>query len=283
MEDSTYRLFAGELELLERLNQNKGELLLLPDGKTVNNIYLCGALTEVKKGPGGYVSSVRIADPTGVFVLYCRKNRSYCSSEFLKVGVPSFVSVFGEVKTSKRIFNSEKTRFFINPQAVREITKEERDRWILSAADFALERLEKSVESFENKNPEMTDDSEIRNIFEISNDSKELIRIIETAISNVSSNASEKSTENVEYNISNTKISNIKKTDSQDKTSCPDIEHIILEIIKKNSTKKGLLLKDFYSFADSAGLNPDDVKSSAEKLIKEGELYLPPGGYIKIL
>lgn len=278
MEDSTYRLFAGELELLDRLNQNNGDLLLLPDGKTVNNLYLCGALTEVKKGPGGYVSSVRIADPTGVFVLYCRKNRSYCSSEFLKVGIPSFVSVFGEVKTSKRIFNSEKTRFFINPQAVREITKEERDRWILSAADFALERLEKSVESFENKNPEMTDDSEIRNIFEISNDSKELIRIIETAISNIYSNASEESFENKKDDISNT-----KKTDSQDKTSCPDIEHIILEIIKKNSTKKGLLLKDFYSFADSAGLNPDDVKSSAEKLIKEGELYLPPGGYIKIL
>ena len=278
MDDSTYRLFAGELELLDRLNQNNGDLLLLPDGKTVNNLYLCGALTEVKKGPGGYVSSVRIADPTGVFVLYCRKNRSYCSSEFLKVGIPSFVSVFGEVKTSKRIFKAEKTRFFINPQAVREITKEERDRWILSAADFALERLKKSVESFENKNPEMTDNSEITNIFEISNDSKELIRIIETAISNIYSNASEESFENKKDDISNT-----KKTDSQDKTSCPDIEHIILEIIKKNSTKKGLLLKDFYSFADSAGLNPDDVKSSAEKLIKEGELYLPPGGYIKIL
>ena len=93
------RYFAGELELLQEISEG---CLFLPDGASVNTIYICGALTEFKKSQNGRGFHARVADPTGVFKINCGKDKAYCSSEFISLKIPSFVLVYGKVSTSAK-------------------------------------------------------------------------------------------------------------------------------------------------------------------------------------
>jgi RPA family protein len=132
-------IFAGEL-----MHAAEAEIgFTTPFGIFSPKIFLIGTLTE-KIQRDGKVSSLRISDPTGVFSC----SMSWQNTPLLKtadeIEAPSFVAVFGTVRFRKY---AGRTFLEIVPETITPSTREARDAWILSTAESAISRLEKSPAS----------------------------------------------------------------------------------------------------------------------------------------
>ncbi|MBN2733528.1 MAG: hypothetical protein JXQ82_01555 [Methanomicrobiaceae archaeon] len=239
MSKGAMNIFAGELLLLR---QNSEGCLILPSGNPVENVYVCGVITELQKNQKGQVTGARVADPTGVFRIYCGKDRAYCAEDLFSMKVPSFVSVYGEISAKVKGGVLEKE---IIPESVCEITREERDLWIRGTALATIKRLERSFVVYDES-------------YGI-----ETLGIVEKALSVAESK----------------EISDI----SSEGDNLDDICDRIMSFIAEISTKKGVLLDELYPVCESRGIKTEAVKKCLEKLLEDGELYLPSGGYVKIL
>ncbi|MBP2132246.1 RPA family protein [Methanomicrobium sp. W14] len=242
-QDPVLRFFAGELEFLE---QEDDGLILLPTGQPVKTVYISGVLTEVKKGPGGYVSGARVADPSGVFIVKCGKDKGFCCSKFLKTGILSYVSVLGIIAYDKK-----ESCFAVFPESVNKVSKSERNLWILAAADSTLKRLEE----FRGTCNSLCHDGY----------TEKIIAVIENAL------------KFVDTEKTGNDASGLKEDDSMH--DCAKI----VEIIRSGSTKKGIFSDDFYLACELLGISGESAQKCVEKLVEDGELYLPPGGYIKLI
>ena len=60
-------------------------------------------------------------------------------------------------------------------------------------------------------------------------------------------------------------------------------DELILSIIEENSTKKGILRDDFYAVCAERNISREVAEECVNRLVEDGTLYLPKGGYIKIL
>jgi uncharacterized protein len=133
------RIFAGEL--IHAVDTGTG--FKTQFGIFSPKIYLIGTLTE-KILRDGKISSLRISDPTGVFSC----SMSWQNTALLKtadeLAAPSFVAVFGMVRFRKY---AGRTFLEIVPEVITPSTREARDAWIVSTAESAISRLEKSPPS----------------------------------------------------------------------------------------------------------------------------------------
>ena len=132
-------IFAGEL--IHAVETGAG--FSTPFGIFSPKIFLIGTLTE-KIQRDGKISSLRVSDPTGVFS--CSMN--WQNTALLKIAdeidAPSFVAVFGTVRFRKYV---GRTFLEIVPETIAPSTRSARDAWIVSTAESAISRLEKSSAS----------------------------------------------------------------------------------------------------------------------------------------
>jgi len=132
-------IFAGEL--IHAVETGAG--FSTPFGIFSPKIFLIGTLTE-KIQRDGKISSLRVSDPTGVFS--CSMN--WQNTALLKIAdeidAPSFVAVFGTVRFRKYV---GRTFLEIVPETIAPSTRSARDAWIVSTAESAISRLEKSLPS----------------------------------------------------------------------------------------------------------------------------------------
>ncbi|MDD3406787.1 MAG: hypothetical protein PHP13_01740 [Methanomicrobium sp.] len=261
--DTTYILFAGELSLLKKCKSAQPShckrSLPLIDGAFADNLFICGALTQAGQDLSGSGFFARVADPTGVFLIRCKKDRGYCFKELLEMEIPSYVSVFGQVQTEDTGSGFE---IYINPVSVRKITALEKNNWILSAANSAFDRIEKSYEAYTGSY------------------AVQLLEISETALMHAKKFFD---SEGLKEKDAEKNPSSVSSPDDRHKDKNEESRLKILEIIKTNSTKKGLLLSELYEKCSLSGISREDAAFLITELIKEDELYLPSGGYIKIL
>ncbi|ABN06687.1 Uncharacterized protein-like protein [Methanocorpusculum labreanum Z] len=130
------RIFAGEL--MHAVDTETG--FKTPFGIFSPKIFLIGTLTE-KIQRDGKISSLRISDPTGVFSCSMNWQNTALLKTADEIDAPSFVAVFGMVRFRKY---AGRTFLEIVPETITPSTREARDAWILSTAESAISRLEKS-------------------------------------------------------------------------------------------------------------------------------------------
>ncbi len=257
------------------------------------DILVCGVLTDIKRNNRGIVLSARVADPTGVFLLNFGNDRADCARVISGMEIPSFVCVYGEVVGfggSDRFVGlggtdgGRKAALFkdraavspksdgcdcmIHPYSVSPSTKENRVRWVLQTADETAERTESLLAGAER----LSDAGRKA--------AAEICAMAESAVIAVSLMPSATG----EDGAAGSEGSGVDGAGiTGDGSSEENADELILSIIEENSTKKGILRDDFYNICKERNIPREKADESINRLLEDGSLYLPKGGYIKIL
>lgn len=110
-----------------------------PTGAMINRLFVVGVLTEVEQVNDETVRA-RIADPTGVFVVYASQYQPDARADFQELEPPEFVAITGKANTFVPD-GSEQTFTSIRPEAVAAVDAETRDHWTVTTAEHTLARL----------------------------------------------------------------------------------------------------------------------------------------------
>jgi len=139
-----YRLFAAEyddasFEYAESDEERAPKYVVTPTGARVNRLFVVGVLTGVERVNESMVRA-RIADPTGVFIVYAGQYQPDALTFLERADPPVFLAITGKANTFEpedgdRVFTS------IRPESINAVDAETRDRWVVQTAEHTLNRI----------------------------------------------------------------------------------------------------------------------------------------------
>ena len=139
-----HRVFAAEfddasLSYSESDEERAPNYVVTPTGARANRLFVAGVLTELETLDSDQLRA-RIADPTGVFVVYAGQYQPDALAALERLEPPAFVAVTGkarifEPEDSDQVFTS------IRPETISEIDAATRDRWIVETTAQTLDRI----------------------------------------------------------------------------------------------------------------------------------------------
>ena len=139
-----HRLFAAEyddatFEYAESDEERAPKYVVTPTGARVNRLFVVGVLTGVERVNESMVRA-RIADPTGVFIVYAGQYQPDALTFLERADPPAFLAVTGKANTFEpedgdRVFTS------IRPESINAVDAETRDRWVVQTAEHTLNRI----------------------------------------------------------------------------------------------------------------------------------------------
>ncbi len=284
-EGSTAGACVGRAALNPALRRDAGSFADI-FAETPKDILVCGVLTDIKRNNRGIVLSARVADPTGVFLLNFGNDRADCARVISGMEIPSFVCVYGEVVGLGGTDGGRKAALFkdraavspksdgcdcmIHPYSVSPSTKENRVRWVLQTADETAERTESMLAGAER----LSDAGRKA--------AAEICAMAESAVIAVSLMPSASGADG--EGAAGSGGSGVDGAGiTGDSSSEENTDELILSIIEENSTKKGILRDDFYNICKERNIPREKADECINRLLEDGSLYLPKGGYIKIL
>ncbi len=139
-----YRLFAvefneGSVSYSASDEERAPNYVLFPTGVRANRVFLVGVLTAVES-VGDNVIRARVADPTGVYVIYAGQYQPEAQTRLEQAAVPSFVAVTGKPRT----FSPDDTEMVytsVRPESITEVDRVTRDRWVIQTTEHTLDRI----------------------------------------------------------------------------------------------------------------------------------------------
>lgn len=130
--DATYSFTRGDEERAPKY-------VVSPTGALLNRVFVVGVLTEVQAVNEETVRA-RIADPTGVFVIYASQYQPDARAALRDLSAPTFLAVTGKANTFAPE-GAERTYTSIRPEAVAAVDAATRDHWIVTTAERTIERV----------------------------------------------------------------------------------------------------------------------------------------------
>jgi RPA family protein len=139
-----HRLFATEYDAAthsyaESDEERAPNYVVTPTGGRLNRIFVVGVLTEVEQ-VGDDILRARVADQTGVFVLYAGQYQPDEQAFLERADPPAFVAVTGKARTFQPE-DTEQVYTSIRPESINHVDAETRDRFTVQAAEQSLERV----------------------------------------------------------------------------------------------------------------------------------------------
>ena len=156
MREVAVRIFAKELnasEVIYKSGEDRyaPQYLLTPTGARANRVLITGVLTETENiGTESEYRRARIADPTGVFILYAGQYRPEALRFLAEAETPCFVTVIGKVNSFRA--DDGTLMVSVRPEYICRTDAGTRDAWIAETAERTYERL-RSLE--EDPDPEV--------------------------------------------------------------------------------------------------------------------------------
>ena len=229
--------------------------MYVPSGqKPSGDVFISGALTERSLNKMQKRVFMRVADATGVFIVSAPEN-SPLAEEILSLGVPSFISVYGTLSSG---YYEGRLRPLVIPYTVKEISSEVRDILVTETAKRTVHRIRDSGK------PLTADIIPILNSAKLMLDTVKEKGSSETALPSGGSGGDASAQSSV-----------------KDNNSLRD--EIIIPIIESEGGKKGILMDELFEKCRAAGIPDEKTKSILGEMLEEGDCYMPPGGYLKLL
>lgn len=260
------RVFAreiGQTDLVLPTHNARQADLIIPSGERVSWCYFSGALTEINTGGkgGGYI---RVADPTGVLILYIRPH----SQEILEIlgtlSPPVFVSLIATIESDTRPGESE---FRLILERIDPSDRTTRDRWIVRTADLTLSRLDMISQALSGK-PVGED---VRKAVARYKSSPRQLRFLATMV--------EKALGQVQLSSPGKE----EESDADESASSSDTAEKVMVLIRQRSGPRGISVQELVVTAGKAGIAEQDLMETIRSLIADDELYQPSSGFVKIL
>lgn len=154
--EMAWRVFAAEYNQATHQVTEGGDraptFLITPLGARVNRLLVMGVLTSLENvGKDGEMWKARISDPTGQFTLYAGQYQPEAAKALAELKPPCLVAVVGKSRTYQP--EPGVTLVSVRPERVTEVSREERDRWILETAHLSKGRLDFAAAALEIENP----------------------------------------------------------------------------------------------------------------------------------
>lgn len=258
------RVFALEIQqtdLLIKKKDTRSVELITPSGEHIYKLYCCGALTEINKGgKSGWI--IRVADPTGVFILAIRSRTPDLITILDTITPPAFVSITATVETDT---TPGESGFRLILDTIHQSNRQERDQWILRTAYLTLKRLKRLTELLGGDTP---GDEERRYMSRYGTSVRQLkvlAGVVERATSQV--RTAEEQTGDAE----------------EDNANEHETTEKVLQLIRQHSGPRGVSVQELTGFAQKEKINETLLLDTIRALITEDELYQPSSGFVKIL
>ncbi|MBC7084979.1 MAG: DNA-binding protein [Methanomethylovorans sp.] len=258
---------------------NYPNLLISPTGLRINRVFVTGVITEVENlisevGKERELWKARIADPTGVFIVYAGQYQPEASIFLSAIEVPSYVAVVGKVK----IYEPEKGSGFISirPEEINIIDSTIRDRWVIDTAEFTLKRLDLLNEflSIDKCGKNLIESREIKEIdSKLREDALKAIEFYGTDQKYISD--FKKSIHESLLSIKENSYNKIKKTS--------DAENVILQILEEFDKGKGVQYTFLIEEAKLRGIPEEISDTGLRSLLDKGDCYEPKVGLLKLI
>ncbi|PWR74394.1 hypothetical protein [Methanospirillum lacunae] len=262
--NSYSRVFALEIQqtdLVIRGKENRSVELVTPSGAHIAKIYCCGALTEINKsGKNGWI--IRVADPTGVFVLSIKARTPDLITTLDSLSPPTFVSVTATIETDS---TPGEGGFRLVLETIHQSDRQARDQWILRTSRITLDRLKRVADLLAGGSPSDEERKFITRYGTSLRQLKVLSGIVERATSQVK--------------IQEEEIEEADPNPSTEKNTC----ETVLQLIKQHSGPRGISIQELTGFAQKEKISESLLLDTIRALITEDELYQPSSGFIKIL
>jgi len=139
------RLFAAEFNDARFETSGVGERapthVVTPLGARVSRLFVVGVLTSNDPaGEDGDMRRAQITDPTGVFYLFAGRYQPEALEVLEELDPPQIVGVVGKARTYEPEEGTTYTS--IRPERIHPLASEDRDDWILQAAEQTLDRVQ---------------------------------------------------------------------------------------------------------------------------------------------
>lgn len=139
------RIFASEydqaeFEYAESDEERAPKYVVSPTGARINRLFTVGVLTAVEQVNENTIRA-RIADPTGVFVVYAGQYEPDALAFLQKTEPPAFVAITGKANTFQPD-DSDDILTSVRPERINEVDAKTRDRWVIQTAEQTLTRIE---------------------------------------------------------------------------------------------------------------------------------------------
>lgn len=140
-----YRLFAAEyddstLSHAESDEERAPNFVITPTGARLNRLFVVGTLTEISP-VNDEMLRARVVDPTGAFVVYAGQYQPDELAALEQLEPPEFVAITGKARTFQPD-DSEQVYTSIRPESIAPVDAATRDRWVVSAAEQTIDRLD---------------------------------------------------------------------------------------------------------------------------------------------
>jgi RPA family protein len=153
----SWRVFAEEYGSSTMEHSGEGEkpvsYVVTPLGARINRMLVVGVVTEVEEvgeeGKPRY--RAKVEDPTGTFYVSAGEYQPEAAASLSKISPPAFAAIVGK----SRAYSPEEgvTYLSIRPERIREVTKEEREFWVLETAKSTLTRIDAVEEALKMDQP----------------------------------------------------------------------------------------------------------------------------------
>jgi RPA family protein len=255
--EGTARVFAGEYGSSTHSVQDdvpgNPAWVVTPGGAWCRFMLLSGALTEVAER--GDMVYTRIADPTGVFDLVIGGRNTALAETFLKLPVPSFVTVTGR---AQMYLKKDVVVLSVRPDNVLVVDRRVRDQWVLATAKSTLERLFRMHLALQGSCADERILAAVRHYAITKTRLRELAMMVEGAVQTVRPPGPEAPVQ-------------------------PEVRTLVLELITAESGSQGVAVEEIITMAATRGVLQDAVLVAIESLIIDDECYQPRKGFVKPL
>ena len=275
------RIFAFEMQQSDLIrapyNADLHVSLLTPSGAKVRTFYFSGAVTEMTN-PGGRNPSIRIADPTGGITLFVKPKNKEVLMLLEQITPPTFVSALAHIEKSDHIKKHQGADTHGSFQCIidtlTEISRKERDNWIIETANLTMSRVETMYhylagEAPIQKPPEMEkilihmEPEKCKNHYQTS---VKQLRVLATMAENA--------------------LEQVKSIVLEQNEEAAPVDHssTILSLIQEHSGPRGVEIATLVTIAQRQhGVSEAVLLETIKTLISEDEIYQPSSGSVKVL
>ena len=279
------RLFALEMQQTDHIQTRPGERqvsLITPSGAKVSKLYFCGVLTEMTN-PGGKNPSIRVADPTGGVTFFIKPQNKDVLKILEQVTPPAFVSILAFIEKNIKKFPDEEKEhapYHCVIERLIEVTRKERDNWIIETADHTMARIETFYQ--------LLVDSSTLSPPKEGQKGQDFIPWMDTTRSKNHYHTSVKQLR-VLAQMAASALEQVKPEPediNEDGNTEQTQEHLadaVLTLIKEQSGSRGVEVALLIQLAKKQGITESALVETLRVLIGEDEIYQPSSGFVKML
>lgn len=253
------RVLAGEFARSTLTIADKGqdapEWVVTPGGAWCRRMYLAGALTEVSSR--GDLCCCRVADPTGVFDLTLGGRNGGLVQAIEEISIPSFVAVTG---TARLFQKNGVVSLTVRPEEVRVIDRAERDRILITTAEYTLRRLDAFANVLAGTIQDERTNVVIDHYAITAPDLLDLAAMVGEAVESI--------------------------RPAPPAGMANDLQQVCAQardIIAQASGPRGIAIDDVIAILNRDGIPQETVLAALDTLVREDECYQPQKGYLRLL